>query len=229
MASKVTELLPSADQWKATLLATDISTAAAVPVYLTSSNDRASAPAALTLTAEDYLAVYTGQAYGRETVTTNVQIIQVFFDNQDLASAAPITGVSTTANTYTVAGDRENEFRAGRTFTVANSTGNDGGKTSTGATYSAIDDATTITVSSVTNATVDGDITSARLQQDEYTFWTSASTVESGDTPLPFPEPVTGGLGHALYAVGTRSTDSDLVFTGERRRQLTKSGPTGGR
>lgn len=66
-----------------------------------------------------------------------------------------ISGVSTSNNTFSLAGEKSAFVSVGDTFSVINSTGNNGDYTVTGVAYTS-SDTTVITVASVTDATVDG-------------------------------------------------------------------------
>ncbi len=95
-----------------------------------------------------------------------------------------ITGVSTGSNTFTVATDLTHYFRVGERFRVLNSTGNDGLYVVTGVSFSS---STTITVASVTDATVDGDISIAgyrarRAGPVQYSqFWAIQSAMDDNE------------------------------------------------
>lgn len=84
-------------------------------------------------------------------------------DDADLVQAASIVAATDTAggDSLTIAGDYARQMRAGRLVTIANSTNNDGQETTTGATYDADTDQTTITFAAgtLTSATADGDLT----------------------------------------------------------------------
>jgi len=67
-----------------------------------------------------------------------------------------IVGVDTGNNTISVAGEKVAFVVQGDTFSVINSSGNDGDYTVTGVEYDQVTDTTVITVSSITDATVDG-------------------------------------------------------------------------
>jgi hypothetical protein len=82
-------------------------------------------------------------------------------------AAFTITGVSTSARTFTVAGDQTGSFLSGSDFSIAGSTGNDGNYTIVSSVYST---STTVTVlEAVLSAVADGTIT---------VFAESSSTVE---------------------------------------------------
>jgi hypothetical protein len=67
-----------------------------------------------------------------------------------------ISAVSTSSNTFSLAGEKSAFVSVGDTFSVINSTGNNGDYTVTGVAYTKSSDTTVITVASVTDATVDG-------------------------------------------------------------------------
>ena len=67
-----------------------------------------------------------------------------------------ISAVSIVDNTFSIAGEKSAFVVQGNTFSVINSTGNDGDYTVTGVEYDKATDTTVISVASVTDATVDG-------------------------------------------------------------------------
>lgn len=82
----------------------------------------------------------------------------VFFDQANNAIA--ITAASTSADTFTVAGDLTEAFQAGDTFYVYGSTGNDGVYVVDSSAYNPGTGTTTITpIGAVANGTADGKIT----------------------------------------------------------------------
>lgn len=102
----------------------------------------------------------TGVDVYKETAAgTNVDVMRLY--EQAWATALVITDVSTGSNWFKVDGDVSSAagiFNIGDIFEVQNSTGNDNEYTVITATYAGGPDETTITVASVTDATVDGSI-----------------------------------------------------------------------
>ena len=69
-----------------------------------------------------------------------------------------IVGVDTGNNTISVAGEKVAFVVQGDTFSIINSSGNDGDYTVTGVEYDQVTDTTVITVASITDATIDGTV-----------------------------------------------------------------------
>jgi len=143
----------------------------------------------------------------------------LFWDNDDPADAEPITGVDATLDTFTVAGNRQDEFRNSRSFTVANSTANDGTYMSWGAIYDEDADETAITVAEIIDATVDGDITSIVEGLAGTRFYDTYVEKESPWIPY-IPQHLVGRLGHAVWAQSdtVRGEATKIILKGELRR-----------
>ena len=69
-----------------------------------------------------------------------------------------IVAVDAGANTISIAGSKSGLLGVGDTFTLINSTGNDGTYTVTNSTYDGVTDVTVISVASIVDATVDGTV-----------------------------------------------------------------------
>ena len=83
-----------------------------------------------------------------------------------------IQDVDTTNNTFTVSGNQTRRVDLNSTIVVFGSTGNDGIYNPTDASYDAVNDETTITVNEdVTNATVDGTISTGIHDVKEQQAW----------------------------------------------------------
>jgi len=197
-------------------------------VYAFNLSDLGEAPETVTtLESDDVIAISTIQGYAAETGTTASNLL-LWFDADDLSSAEAITGVDATLDTVTVAGDRQAEFRAGRTFDIANSTGNDGSYTSAGATYDASEDETIVeTVEDLTDATVDGDVTSDAVVFEDQIVWRQMNNVDSGAPPTFFPDnhEFLGMPGYSLWISSDRTVVSSIIVTGRLRKRVRKTAP----
>ena len=137
--------------------------------------------------------------------TTTTGVVRIDFDMATLTSALDIEEADDTGNWFTVAGDVRIEFAPGRTFTVANSTGNDAGSpyTVVTSTYSAATGLTTINVASVADGTDDGDITAILGPTNGSTIFHGDYNAKGGeslqwDNPQFMPR---GELGQSISAV----------------------------
>ena len=110
--------------------------------------------------------------------TTTTGVVLICFDMASLTSALDIEAADHTADSFTVSGDVRIEFAPGRTFTVANSTSNDGDYRVLSSSYDSATDITTIlvdtTLLAVTATETDGDITTTLSA-------TNGSTIFHGD------------------------------------------------
>jgi len=171
-------------------------------------------------------------------VQTFVQLVtaglaQVFFDNDNLSSARAIASFGDNGgaeDTMVLAGDLADEFRAGRIFTIANDTDNNGAETSTGATYDADADTTTVTVvtASWSGVTADGDVTSAIfIDSGTVIFQNDSATLRIPDSiSWPIGAMRRGPLGHTVYLQVESAFDRTLVIVdGFLQKTLTKTGP----
>lgn len=178
--------------------------------------------AAVTVGAAEFLAVFAAAlhtAAGGDTA--------LFFDNEGLSAARAIVAADDSGNTFTVAGEHTDEFRAGRDFEVANSSANDGSYTSTGATYDSANDQTIISVASVSDGTDDGDITSAPSITAGLTVLRGDYGADGGEAIcFPFDVPRMGPVGYALYAISP-SGSFDVQVEAVRRLVIERSVPVG--
>lgn len=99
-------------------------------------------------------------------ITSDVQIYDRY--RVDLTSLAfDITDVDTSAETFTVSGNKEGIFTTGSTFDVSGSTGNDGTWTVSTSSYNSSSDETTIEVAGdITDGTVDGIVIAYSTRKD---------------------------------------------------------------
>ena len=148
----------------------------------------------------------------------------IYFDADSIATAAAIVAADATANTFVIAGDREAEFISGRTFTVANSTGNDGAETSTGSSYDQDLDQTTITIASVADDTDDGDITSDQIVLAGSNITRGVFTGSGGESKGALPDAggstIQGPRGYGVFRVGTSTNQTEAVVHGFIRKRI---------
>lgn len=153
----------------------------------------------------------------------------LFFDNDGLAAALAIDDADAVANTFGVAGDLTNEFRVGRVFVVANSTGNDATYTSTAVSYDVGTDETTISVASVASGVDDGDITSTPTHTAGnaiLVFDNSSANAEMPEGIWPPEAARVGPLAYTVYAETAVAIDrSQAIVDGFIRKTITKTGP----
>jgi len=156
----------------------------------------------------------------------------LFFDMDDLASAEAITAITDGGageDTVTIAGNREQEFEAGRVFDIANSTANDGTYTSTGSSYDSTADATTINVATAswTDTTADGDITSTPLQRSGSVIEAATYVASGGEVNIHHPDMLRRGrAGEGVYCLAAAGQVNAHV-DGVVRKIITKTGPVG--
>lgn len=80
-----------------------------------------------------------------------------------------VQAASASADTFTFSGNKEREFLSGTPFTVSGTASNDGGYTSTGATYSRTSNQTTVTVAAVpANQGVSGNAVISKFVEFEW-------------------------------------------------------------
>ncbi len=204
----------------AELSTTDASTPLPLPITEQATN------ATVSIGVTDFLSLVAAQLY---IVATGAAAL--FFDSAALASAVAIVAATDGGageDSITIAGDRAAEFAAGRVFTVANSTANDGSYTSTGATYNATTGQTTITIAtaSLTDETGDGDITSTPLARAGSTIWSGTVTTNTFIS-LVWDSERNGRRGRAgerLYASGAAG-QFDVHVDALRRKELAHTVP----
>lgn len=167
-----------------------------------------------------------------KVVATTAGDTALFFDQDDLASGEAIVAIVDGGggeDTVNVAGDRAQEFEAGRPFVIANSTANDGAYISTGAVYDEVLDETTISVAtgSWTDTTVDGDITSVAFRRAGSSITRGTFVASGGEVDVHDREILRRGRdGEGVYCVAAAG-DVDAQFAGVIRKVLTKTFATG--
>lgn len=214
------------------------------PIHGEANSTDASAGVELTVVnpdAEDYgaaISVGTGERLALHYAFLFIQTSagghsRLYWDNDSLSSARDIDSFvdgGAGEDSMVLEGDLADEFRAGRPFTIANDSDNNGNYTSTGATYDADADQTTVTVAtgSWSGTTADGDVTSttfidAGLTIVQTDYFGVASPVY-GNWPLGAPR--VGPKGHTVYVDTQAASDRTLaIIDGYAFTPVTKTGP----
>jgi len=159
----------------------------------------------------------------------------VYFDNNVLTAAfTPILFVDGGGGEDTVvltdSGDLTDMFRVGRLFTVDNDTNNDGQHTSTGATFDAATNATTVTVAtgSWTGVVSDGDVTADPVITPGARILSCDITLNGGHLGPNFAIEAMryGPFGHGVWIVAEAGTNRvDVLYDGFLIRRVTKTLP----
>ena len=136
-------------------------------------------------------------------------------DANRLANATIITATDDAGgDSIVIAGNYARLFRAGRSATIANSTANDGTYPTTGATYSATTNQTTIefAAGTLTDGTDDGDITANLTHFNQFIFvemrGASYHTLAFGEEGIPMP------VGHTFSFLPGGNSQSQMIVHG---------------
>lgn len=165
----------------------------------------------LTVGASDRLYVTHALAYAQTAVYASIS-----HDDANRVSAATIVTATDDAggDSIVIAGDYALLFRSGRSATVANSTANDGTYTTTGATYDATTNQTTIefAAGTLSDGTDDGDITANLTHFNQFIFLemrgANYHTLAFGEEGIPLP------VGHTLSFSPGGNSQAEMIVRG---------------
>ena len=157
---------------------------------------------------------------------------QLFFDNPTLTAAETQVSVDNNGgnpDTFTMAGDFEDEFRVGRLFTVANSDNNNGQYTVTAVAVAA--GVTTVSVATGSWTDEDeGDVTANPTSTAGQRIIGGETVVGMGKPPQAATWPIgalrKGPYGYAVYGKTTAAVAAtDFIVDGFVQTTITKTGP----